>query len=477
MELPDPTALQTQIFQATRAAPRPIRGLMPWVVDRRNLAAAWDRVAASDGADTPGMDGVTCGHLRARVGPWLADLADELYRRYYAPTGPRWVDIPKASGGGATRRIGILTIRDRVVQNALRQVLEPVLEPSFLQSSYGFRPGHSVTAALDAAAAALSALPGRSPAFAVVTPLDVADCFPTIEHVPLLTDLSRHVADPEVLDLVGRAVAAGGGVAGRLWWQRACGLVQGGPLSPLLCNLALHPLDDAAVRAGRQTRGGVLALRYADDILLLARDAGAAAVGVSALRTVLRSRRQHFKCEPTPTRAAAGVDWLGVRVQPRAMSRPGETAFGYAVPPAKVTAMIERIGEMTTPPSDKIDAAAFNLGRWIVSVNVQLRDWRQAYLYADNAPDVFRVLDAVAYDRVGELLKAVTGVPWAEVRRAHMARLPRGFRSWEVPGARLSVLSSLAPCAPARLIRRPAWWTEAPAADPTAAMIPPTGDA
>jgi group II intron reverse transcriptase/maturase len=461
----DPAAFQAQVFQATRTVPRPVGGLMTWVIDRRNLSAAWDKVAAADGADTPGPDGVTCSQLRARVGPWLADLAEALFHRRYAPGGVRWVDIPKPNKPGETRRIGILSVRDRVVQNAVRQVLEPVLEPTFLPTSFGFRPGRSVAGALDAAAAALSAPPGKAPAFAAAVPLDVADCFPTVEHTGLLAALARHVADPDVLDLVARAVAAGGGVAGRLWWQRTCGLVQGGPLSPLLCNLALHPIDEAAARAGRESRHGVVVFRYADDLLLLARDAGTAAAAVAALRAVLKARWQRFKAEPAPVPAAGGVEWLGVRLRPRPLARPGETAFGYAVPDAKVTSMAARLGEMTAPPSDKIDAAAFNLGKWIVSVNAQLRDWRQAYVYADNAPDVFRVLDAVAFDRVGELLKAVTGASWAEVRRNHLVRLPRGFRSWEVPGARLAVLSALAPCAPANLTRRPAWWKEAPTPD------------
>ena len=95
----------------------------------------------------PGPDGVTCGQIRARAGAWLADLADVLFRRQYHPAGVRWVDIPKPNRPDATRRIGILTVRDRVVQTALRQVLEPVLEPTFLPTSFGFRPGRSVAGA------------------------------------------------------------------------------------------------------------------------------------------------------------------------------------------------------------------------------------------------------------------------------------------------------------------------------------------
>lgn len=459
----DLLAVQTQIFQATRAAPRPLHHLMSWVIDRRNLTAAWEKVAAADGADTPGEDGQTCAQLRSRVGPWLAELAEALFHRRYVPGRVRRIDIPKPNKPGQTRQIGILTVRDRVIHTALRQVLEPVLEPVFLPTSFGFRPGRCVAAALDAAVSALSAPPGRAPDYAYAVPLDVADCFPTIDHATLLHDLAAHVADPDLLDLVARCVAAGGERTGHLWWQRHRGLVQGGPLSPLLCNLALHPLDLAADQIARSTQRGVLVLRYADDLLLLARDTGLAASAVATLRGVLKDRFQKFKAEPKPVPVAQGIEWLGVRLQPRRLARPGETAFGYVVPEEKVRDMIDRLVEMTVPPSDKIDAAAFNLSRWIVCVNAQLRDWRQVYLFADNAPDVFRVLDDVAFERVGELIKAVNGTSWTELRRNHLVRLPRGFRTWEVPGARLCVLSALAPCAPANLVRRPAWWKEAPA--------------
>jgi retron-type reverse transcriptase len=95
---------------------------MTWVVDRRNLTAAWEKVSTADDAETPGFDGVTCAQLRHRVGAWVADLADDLFHQRYEPAHPRWVDIPKPNKLNATRRIGILTVRDRVVQNAIRQV-------------------------------------------------------------------------------------------------------------------------------------------------------------------------------------------------------------------------------------------------------------------------------------------------------------------------------------------------------------------
>ena len=470
------TAIQRTVFHATRGHPRPLPGLMTWVLDRRNLAAAWDRVASADGADTPGPDGITVGQLRHRVGPWLAELAESLFQRTYRPGSPRWVDIPKPDKPGQFRRIGILNFRDRVVQAALKQVLEPVLEPAFLPTSFGFRPGRSVAGALEAAVRSLSAFPGEKPRLLWAVPLDVAECFPTLDHDHVNAACAAHVADAEIRQLVAHLVAAGGTPVGRLWWQRLCGVVQGGSLSPLLCNLALHPLDVAAAKLGQDTQGGVLVLRYADDLLVLARDAALAGRAVHQLRSVLARQRQKFRREPAPVRTADGVAWLGVTLRLRPLPWPDATEFGYVVPTTKINAMLARLEEMTAPPSDKIDAAAFNLAKWIVSINTQLRDWRQAYLFADNAPDLFRLLDQVAHERVGQLLRAVTGGSWQEIRRAHLARLPRGFRTWEVAGARLTVLSSLAPQAPARLTRRPLWWTDQPEATSETPCVSTNGE-
>jgi len=263
----DPTGVQQAVFQATRGQPRPLAGLMTHALDRRNLSAAWDRVSAADGADTPGPDGVTRGQLKHRVGPWLADLADTLFHSAYLPAAPRLVDIPKPDKPGRTRRIGILNVRDRVVQAAMKQVLEPVFEPVFLPGSFGFRPGRCVAGALDAATRGLSAPAGEKPKLLWAVPLDVADCFPTLDHEHLHRALAEHVADPDLTALLKRVIAAGGETVGRWWWQRRCGVVQGSALSPLLCNLALHPLDLAAAQLGHDTQGGVAVLRYAADIL------------------------------------------------------------------------------------------------------------------------------------------------------------------------------------------------------------------
>lgn len=472
--------IQARIFREARSSSHSLKQLMTWVLDRRNLDGAWDRIRSSEGANTPGTDGVTLSQIGNRSTEWLGRLADDLYHKNYRPQEPRWIDIPKPNKPGQTRRLGILTLRDRVVHAALKQVLEPLLEPLFFDTSYGFRPGRSVVSALFSALRYLSSTPAAPGRFQAMAQLDVADCFDTIDHRLLLEELARHVGDPELLSLVEQILQAGGQHCGRLWWKRRCGVVQGSSLSPLLCNLALHPLDQALHDFGQASQDGLRMLRYADDLLILARDVRLAERGIALTHQVLGRLQQRLRSGAIAVSASQGVKWLGVRLQPRAQQWLGYTTFGYIIPDAKVMQMLERLTEMTTPPSEKIDGSAFNLSRWIVSINDQLRDWRQAYVYADNAPEVFRALDDHTRERLGSLIQSVTGLRWSQIHDQYRAKLPRGFWTWEYQGARLTVLSSLAPQAPARLIRQPNWMRHQPRKDPlpepepTPMLPPPT---
>ncbi len=455
--------LQASIYREARSSGRPVKQLMTWLLDRRNLQAAWDRIQSSDGANTPGLDGVTVAQIGARSVSWLAKLADDLYHRSYRPMSPRWIEVPKPRKPGKFRKIGILCIRDRVVQAAAKQILEPIAEPVFLDGSFGFRPGRSVAGALGSALRLLSDQSHQSARFSAVAQLDIADCFDTIDHQLLLEEVARHVADLDVLALLEQILQAGGQQIGRLWWKRTCVIVRGSSRSPLLCNLALHPLDQALHDFGQAAQDGLRLLRYADDLLLIGRDSKLTDRGIALTRQILQRMQQKLGSgSESAIPIERGVNWLGVRIQPRPNAWLGYTTCGYVIPDEKVIQMLERLTEMTTPPNEKIDGSAFNLSRWIVSINEQLRDWRQAYLYADNAPDVFRALDEHTSNRLASLLQSVTGARWSQLQNQYRVRLPRGFQTWEYQGSRLTVLSSLAPHAPARLTRKPAWMSHNP---------------
>ena len=193
-------------------------------MDRRNLLAAWDRVRGNRRARPSGINGLTVAEVRD-PGAWLRSLADALMRGTYHPSAARWVDVPKRPRAAGRRRLGILTVRDRVVQAALKQVLEPVLEPWFLGGSFGFRPGRSVPAALDQALRWLGGNGrGGSATYRFAVHLDVADCFDSIDHAILRQRLTEHVADGAVLALLDQILAAGGCRRGRLWWRRNVGI-------------------------------------------------------------------------------------------------------------------------------------------------------------------------------------------------------------------------------------------------------------
>ena len=341
--------------------------------------------------------------------------------------------------------------------------LEPILDPSFLDSSFGFRPGRSVAGALASATRLLAADTSDALRFHFAVHLDVARCFDTIDHAILLAELGEHVSDDGLLRLVGQLIEVGGTTVRRLWSRRTCGIIQGSALSPLLCNLYLHGVDQELAALGRSTQGGVQALRYADDLLLVARDARLAQQAIALTRKSLARREQCLR-EPRarPRPIHEGVTWLGVHLLPRPNRWTGKVRFGYLVPDDRVLAMLDRIGEMTVAPSNRIDAAAFNLGRWIVSVNEQLREWHQAYVYADNGPEVFRTVDEYTRERIGALLNSVTGTRYRDLYDDYRVWLPRGFWTWQIQGSRLVVLSSLAPRCPRNLTRRPAWQHHSP---------------
>jgi RNA-directed DNA polymerase len=222
--------------------------LMEEVSHRENLNQAYRKVKANKGA--PGVDGMTVANLRS----WLAEHKQELTRSLldgsYRPQPVRGVEIPKPGGG--TRQLGIPIVIDRLVQQAILQVLEPLLDPTFSSSSFGFRPGRGAHDALAQAQKYVAA--GRT----IVVDVDLEKFFDRVNHDILMARLARRIADKRLLRIVRRFLEAGlmrDGVC----IERREGTPQGGPLSPLLANLLLDDLDKELERRGHRF------CRYADD--------------------------------------------------------------------------------------------------------------------------------------------------------------------------------------------------------------------
>jgi len=223
--------------------------LMQAVVERENMRLAFKRVIANKGA--PGIDGMTVDDLK----PWLIEnwhkVKEELLSGRYKPRPVRRVEIPKAGGKGI-RQLGIPTVVDRMIQQALHQVLNPLFDPFFSEHSYGFRPGRSAHMAVQAARQYVA--DGRR----WVVDMDLEKFFDRVNHDILMSRVARKVKDKEVLRLIRRYLQAGmmeDGVVS----SRHEGTPQGGPLSPLLSNILMDELDKELERRGH------CFCRYADD--------------------------------------------------------------------------------------------------------------------------------------------------------------------------------------------------------------------
>ena len=206
--------------------------LLQAVLASDNLARAWKRVKSNRGA--PGIDGVTVQDWPAHAREHWPAVREQISAGRYRPQVVRRVQIPKPDGG--RRLLGIPTVTDRVVQQAIAQVLTPIFDPTFSESSFGFRPGRNAHQAIRQVQANVTA--GRR----IAVDIDLAKFFDTVNHDVLMSLLGRTIADKRVLGLIGRYLRAGVLVGGHVE-QSALGMPQGGPLSPLLANILLDQLD------------------------------------------------------------------------------------------------------------------------------------------------------------------------------------------------------------------------------------------
>ena len=197
-----------------------------------NLARAWKRVKANKGA--PGIDGVTVQDWPAHAREHWPAVREQIDAGRYQPQAVRRVQIPKANGG--KRMLGIPTVTDRVVQQAIAQVLTPIFDPTFSDSSFGFRPGGNAHQAIRQVQANVKA--GRR----IAVDIDLAKFFDTVNHDVLMNLLRRTIRDKRLLGLIGRYLRAGV-LVGEHIEPSEVGTPQGGPLSPLLANILLHQLD------------------------------------------------------------------------------------------------------------------------------------------------------------------------------------------------------------------------------------------
>jgi len=228
--------------------------LMEEVLAAENLRRAWKRVRANRGA--PGIDGMHIEDFPEFAREQWATIRECLSDGSYRPQPVRRVMIPKPGGG--ERPLGIPTVTDRLIQQAIAQVLTPIFDPGFSESSFGFRPKRSAHGALRQVQAHIRA------GYRIAVDLDLAKFFDNVRHDTLMARVARRVGDKRLLALIGRYLRAGV-MVGETLEPSELGTPQGGPLSPLLANILLDDLDRELERRGHRFA------RYADDLLILVR--------------------------------------------------------------------------------------------------------------------------------------------------------------------------------------------------------------
>jgi RNA-directed DNA polymerase len=272
--------------------------LMERVCEGENLNRAYKRVKANKGA--PGIDGMTVGELYDWLVKHKEALVESLLDGSYEPQPVRGKEIDKPSGG--KRRLGIPTVVDRLVQQGILQVLEGIVDPTFSESSYGFRRGRNAHQAVKQAAEHVAE--GRN----IVVDVDLAKFFDRVNHDMLMARVARHVNDKRLLQIIRRFLEAG------MMWDGVCveryeGRPQGGPLSPLLANLLLDDLDKELERRGHRF------CRYADDCNIYVRTQKA---GDRVLGSVTRFLEEELRLRVNQGKSAAAPvqerQFLGYRI-------------------------------------------------------------------------------------------------------------------------------------------------------------------
>jgi group II intron reverse transcriptase/maturase len=264
-------------------------GLMDTVCERGNLMLAYDRVVKNKGA--AGVDGIGIAEFKDHLKQHWPTIKAKLLTGDYVPSPVRRVDIPKPQGG--VRTLGIPTLTDRLIQQALHQVLSPIFEADFSESSYGFRPGRNAHQAVKAARQYVAA--GRR----VVVDMDLEKFFDRVNHDLLMQKLSTKTDDGRVLRLIRRYLEAGM-MADGIVSQRLVGTPQGGPLSPLLSNILLTELDRELERRGHAF------CRYADDCNIYVKSKAA---GERVMASITRFLADTLKLTVNAAKSAVASPW------------------------------------------------------------------------------------------------------------------------------------------------------------------------
>ena len=356
------------------------------------LQAAWRQVRANKGA--AGIDGQSVERFAANEQEYLSELAKDLEQGKYQPQAVRRVEIPKA--GGKTRPLGIPTVKDRIVQTAVKRVIEPILEKEFLPMSYGFRPGKGCKDALREVDECLRE------GYTHVVDADLKGYFDSIPHELLKTRIQEHISDGRVLQLLTSWLQQDI-VRDLERWTPTAGTPQGAVISPLLANLYLHPLDV------KMSELGYRMVRYADDFVILCTSAPQAQAALEEVKAWVEENGLNLHPDKTHVGdclvPGQGFEFLGYRFE----------AGGRRVRDKSLKGLKEKVREKTRRTRGD------SMRTIIEDLSPMLRGWFGYFKHAHR--HTFSTLDGLIRRRLRAILRK-------QEKRPGMGRCYEDHRRW-----------------------------------------------
>lgn len=411
--------MQRKLYCWSRKDPNKVfTDLFNLVCDRRTLALAWNQLCRNAGSRTPGIDGMNRRKIEMRPGGvtrFLDEIREELRTGRYTPQPVRQRLIPKPGKPGKFRPLGIPTLKDRLVQMALKIVIEPVFEAEFFPTSYGFRRGRSTLDAITMVQSHLHPKCSGKSKVEFIIEGDIKGCFDNIDHHLLMERVRRRISDRKVLRLILSFLKAGIMAEGNLRHPVA-GTPQGGIISPLLANIHLSALDErysrwipgvgeAPHRAlyrrtidERKSLPTFFHVRYADDFVILVNGTREQAESEkAALSEFLKNElKMELSMEKTLiTRPEDGLEFLGYRLVREKAALTGRMVGKPYIPKGKLQLLRSKIKRMTSGST-----TGQTMDDLLKSLNSLITGWRNYYQYAVGANKDFAALDWFTWHRV-----------------------------------------------------------------------------
>lgn len=347
----------------TEILPEQYNNLMEKVVERENVKSALYRVKSNGGA--PGVDGMDVKSLTNHIEEHWDSIKAALLNGTYKPEPVRRIEIPKPGGG--TRLLGIPTVLDRLIQQEILQVLTPIYDPGFSESSYGFRPKRGCKDAIKKAKYYVNEK------YDYVVDIDIEKFFDRVNHDKLMNRLKQKIGDERLLKLI-RCYLKAGVMLNGVCVTTEMGTPQGGPLSPLLANIILHDLDEELERRGHRFA------RYADDCNIYVKSARA---GARVMESVSKYIEEKLRLKVNANKSAVDRPWkrkfLG-------FSFTNEETKRVRIAPKSLERVKERLKQLTKR------SEGISLETRIKKLNEYLVGWCNYYGYAQT-PSIFERLD------------------------------------------------------------------------------------